>query len=72
MKNLLLTLVFVLGTVTSFAGSNVVSEDVACTHVSLSCGVEYDICNFKGTSAQLMNSVLNSNNNVCGTNFRML
>ncbi|MDI9364263.1 MAG: hypothetical protein QM541_04880 [Flavobacterium sp.] len=43
-----------------------------CIHVSLSCGVEYDICKFKGTLTQLINSVLNSNNNVCGTHFNML
>lgn len=46
-------------------------ETAGCIHVSLSCGVEYDICNFKGTTTQLINSVLNSNNNVCGTNFNM-
>ena len=72
MKNLILTLVFVLGTATSFAGSSVVEEDSDCIAVSLSCGVSYDICNFSGTTIQLINSVLNSNNNVCGTNFEML
>ena len=46
-------------------------ETSRCIQVSLSCGVEYDICNFKGTTIQLINSVLNSNNNVCGTNFNM-
>jgi len=72
MKNMFLTLAFVLLTATSFAGSNVVAEeDAGCTHVTLSCGVQYDICNFKGTTTQLVNSVLNANNNVCGTNFNM-
>lgn len=71
MKNLFLTLAFVLGTATSFAGSNVIAEDAGCIGVSLSCGVSYEICNFSGTTTQLINSVLNSNNNVCGTNFNM-
>lgn len=43
-----------------------------CIHVSLSCGVQYDVCNFTGTFQQLLNSVLNSNNNVCGTEFEMI
>lgn len=41
----------------------------ACIHVTLSCGVEYDICNFTGTTEQLINVISNANNNVCGTNF---
>jgi len=55
MKNLFLTLVFVLGTATSFAGSNVVAEEVAddCIHVTHSCGVEYDICDFEGSTKQI-------------------
>ncbi len=73
MKNLILAVVFILGIATSFAGNNVVSEEnIDCIHVTLSCGVEYDICNFSGTTIQLINSVLNSNNNVCGTNFDMI
>jgi len=67
MKNLFLTLVFVLGTATSFAGSSVVAEeDAGCIHVTLSCGVEYDICNFKGTTKQLIKSVLVNDDAVCG------
>lgn len=73
MKNLFLTLVFVLGTATSYAVSNVVNEEVAgCIHVSLSCGVEYDMCNFTGTPEQLINAVISDNNDVCGTNISML
>jgi len=73
MKNLFLTVVFVLGTAISFAGNGVITkEKVGPIHVTLSCGVEYDICNFTGTTTQLLNSILNSNNNVCGTNFQML
>ncbi len=69
MKNLILALVFVLGTVTSFAGSNAVTEeDSDCIHVTLSCGVSYDICNFSGTTTQLINMVIGDNNDVCGTN----
>ena len=43
-----------------------------CIHVKLTCNVEYDVCNFSGTNEQLINSILNANNNVCGTNFEML
>lgn len=68
MKNLFLTLAFVLGTATSFAGSNVVEEDADCIHVTLSCGVEYDVCNFTGSTRQLINMVIGDNNDVCGTN----
>jgi len=54
MKNLFLTLVFVLGTATSFAGSNFIAEeDGDCIHVSHSCGVEYDICDFEGSTKQI-------------------
>ena len=68
MKNLILTLVFVLGTATSFAGSNVVEEDKeGCVHVTLSCGVEYDVCSFTGSTTQLVNMVIGDNNDVCGT-----
>lgn len=80
MKNLFLTVVFVLGTAISFAGNGFITkekvhftkEKVGPIHVTLSCGVEYDICNFTGTTTQLLNSILNSNNNICGTNFQML
>jgi len=67
MKNLFLTLVFVLGTATSFAGSNVVAEEATdCIHVTLSCGVEYDVCNFQGTTPQLIKSILVNDDAVCG------
>lgn len=69
MKNLFLTLVlvFVLGSATSFAGSSVVAEeDAGCIHVTLSCGVEYDVCNFKGTTRQLIAAVLVNDDAVCG------
>lgn len=73
MKNLFLTLAFVSGTATSFAGSNVVAEeDAGCIHVTLSCGVEYDVCNFTGTTTQLVNMVIGDNNDVCGTNIGTL
>jgi hypothetical protein len=72
MKNLFLTLAFVLGTTMSFASSNAVAEDEECTHVTLSCGVEYDICNFTGTVTQLINSVISDNNDVCGTDIGTL
>lgn len=39
MKNLFLTLAFVLGTATSFAGGNAVEEVNDCVNVTLSCGV---------------------------------
>jgi hypothetical protein len=66
MKKFFLGLVFVLGTAT------ISNANDDCIHVSLSCGVEYDVCNFQGTTTQLVNSVLNANNNVCGTDFPML
>ena len=31
------------------------NESAECVQVSLSCGVEYEICNFKGTTTQLIN-----------------
>lgn len=43
MKNLFLTLVFVLGTATSFAGGNsttVLEDERTCVPVTLSCGVK--------------------------------
>ena len=67
MKNLFLTFVFVLGTATSFAWSIVVAEEAThCIHVTLSCGVEYDVCNFQGTTSQLIKSVLVNDDAVCG------
>ncbi|MGX1023595.1 hypothetical protein [Psychroflexus sp. MBR-150] len=41
-------------------------------HVTLSCGVEYDITNFTGTTTQLINSVIAMNNSVCGTNINVI
>jgi len=39
---------------------------VFSVHVTLSCGVEYDIVNFTGTTQQLINSVIAMDNFVCG------
>ncbi|NJY63978.1 hypothetical protein HC174_14640 [Salinimicrobium sp. CDJ15-81-2] len=39
MKNLFLTLAFVLGTASTFAGENLVEEVDDCVNVTLSCGV---------------------------------
>ncbi|HSV75705.1 MAG TPA: hypothetical protein VLH37_01620 [Bacteroidales bacterium] len=47
-------------------------QAMACIGVTLSCGVKFDICNFEGTTTQLINSVLHMNNSVCGTSFEML
>ncbi|CAM1351083.1 hypothetical protein [Tenacibaculum insulae] len=66
MKNLFLTLVFAFGTATSFAESNVIAEkDAGCIHVTLSCGIEYNICDFKGTTKQLIKAVLVNDDAVC-------
>jgi len=73
MKNLFLTLVFVFATAFSFAGSDSYETKLEtamfndCIGVTLSCGVSYDICNFTGTTSQLVNLVIGQNNNVCGT-----
>lgn len=44
----------------------------ACIGVTLSCDVSFEICDFSGTTTQLINSVLHINNSVCGTEFEML
>ncbi|WP_340064059.1 hypothetical protein [Ascidiimonas aurantiaca] len=72
MKNLFLSLVFILGTVSSFAGNMQSLEEPHCVHVTLSCDVEYDICNFTGTTTQLINMVIGDNNDVCGTDINKL
>ena len=41
MKNLFLTLILILGTGTSFAGSSVeIAEEFDCVPTTLSCGIE--------------------------------
>ncbi len=42
---------------------------LGCIHVSLSCDVEYDICDFTGTFQQLINVVLLNNDLACGSSF---
>jgi len=46
MKNLFLSLVFVLGTATSFAGSNLIISDLTCITVTTSCGIVGTVCDY--------------------------
>lgn len=67
MKNLLLGLVFVLGTATSFAGSNLVAEESAeertCVRVTLSCGQTGWACG--ETTMEIIQNTLAADDLVC-------
>lgn len=65
MKNLFLTLAFIFTATTSFAVNNAVEEDPDCVDVKLSCGVEYEICDYKGNTTQLLKSVLINDDIIC-------
>ena len=43
-----------------------------CVPVHLSCGITMEICNFSGTSTQLINAAISMNNSLCGTNIQYL
>ena len=54
-KFILLTSLCVIGFANAHTmlGNNDLStleNETNCTHITLSCGIEYDICNFKGTT----------------------
>lgn len=71
-KFILLTSLCVIGfaNANTMLGNNDLStleNETNCTHITLSCGIEYDICNFKGTTSQLVQVVINANNSNCST-----
>ena len=65
MKNLFLSMALLFVVTLSFAQPQP-PDEVNCIHVSLSCGVEYDICNFQGSMGQLISAVLFMDDVVCG------
>lgn len=40
--------------------------DESCTHISLSCGVSYSVCNFKGSIAQFLQLIDGQEKSVFG------
>lgn len=50
----------------SFTSLDTSSEVYSCNHVTLSCGITYDICNFSGTMEQLMDIITAEDHKICG------
>ncbi|MGB3592157.1 MAG: hypothetical protein WBA16_10775 [Nonlabens sp.] len=64
MKNVFLG-IFIISLCSFATVDNELAND-DCIHVTYSCGVETDICNFTGTTTQLVNMLIGQDNIVCG------
>ena len=70
MKPLILSACILLGTLALTSASRKVTEHATeetnhCVHVTYSCGVAEDICNFTGNLKQLLAQVWASDKSIC-------
>ena len=70
MKTLILSVCMLLGTAALTSAAHQAKKSAIettnhCVHVTYSCGVEEDICNFTGTTEQLLAQVEASDKSIC-------